>query len=379
MAATGLAAGATVDTVTGAQVQALLWKLRALAPILPRLPTMELADPVYFDAKKEGTGKHVLQEVSIIGHLQRIGALAPRTTVAVELGAGAARLSDRLGRATQGRLAHVLVDRKGEEDSKSRDKPMRTRGARLERIVGDIADFDFAGGCCQLCVSKHLCGPASDLAIAAIGRAAAAGSAAAGVGSGGGGGPPPSCLATCCHYLCSWATYEGREFWLAAGLTESDFGVAVSVSQWNSMRKLTKQPQQAQGQSNDSRGRAAGLSAGDLLGAPTDEEHSCWLPDMAQVAEVANRTLSSAGGAAGPPAPASFEAFGKEFEASFSRAEKAALGRQVKELLDLARCARLQRGLGYERVGLVRYTTRSLEDRLVVCQPRALLQAGPIL
>ena len=85
-------------------------------------------------------------------------------------------------------------------------------------------------------VSKHLCGPATDLAIAAIARAAdraaaaaadgvtgvtgeeavaAAAAVAAGVTGGGADNPfalqlPVACLATCCHYLCSWAQVRPR-------------------------------------------------------------------------------------------------------------------------------------------------------------------------
>eukprot|EP01050_Picozoa_sp_SAG11_P045283 SAG11_NODE_22495_length_405_cov_0.676471_1_plen_109_part_01 len=105
---TGLSAPTTVSTITGAQVQALLWKLSAMESHLPHLPSAELADPGHFNAKEEGAGKHVIQEASIIGHLQHVGALGPRTAVAVELGAGAGRLSDRLQAVTAGRLAHVL-------------------------------------------------------------------------------------------------------------------------------------------------------------------------------------------------------------------------------------------------------------------------------
>ena len=278
-----------------------------------------------------------MQEASIIGHLRRVADLeGGATTTAVELGAGGARLSDRLNRVTEGRLAHVLVDRQ-EPDSKSRDATMLKRGAWLTRVVADVADFDFDGAGesdqCQLCMSKHLCGPATDLAIAAIGRAATAGAR------------PPSCLATCCHYLCRWCCFEGREWWTAAGLSEQDFETSVSISQWNSMRKLA--PREG-GKPKEEAGREQG------------EE---WLPDLRGVAAHAAAQLA----AAGAPPLAEFAAAGGEFERTFARSEKAALGRRVKELLDLARAERLQR-LGY-RVRLLRYTTRSLEDRLLVASP----------
>ena len=54
----------------------------------------------------------------------------------------------------------------------------------------------------------------------------------------------------------------------------------------------------------------------------------------------------------------------KEFERTFSRREKANLGGVVKRLLDFTRATRLQ-GMGYD-AELVIYTTRSIENRLLV-------------
>jgi hypothetical protein len=54
-----------------------------------------------------------------------------------------------------------------------------------------------------------------------------------------------------------------------------------------------------------------------------------------------------------------------DFERTFSRDSKASLGRRAKELIDLCRTVWLQQALGY-RVKLVRFTTRSVEDRLIV-------------
>eukprot|EP00978_Attheya_sp_CCMP212_P037545 scaffold178141_cov35-Attheya_sp.AAC.1 len=75
---------------------------------------------------------------------------------------------------------------------------------------------------------------------------------------------------------------------------------------------------------------------------------------MAQVVCVALRNAPSP-----PPFVSS-----QEFEHTFSRQEKASLGVQLKQLLDLSRVSRLQE-LGYV-VELIRYTTQSVDDRLLL-------------
>ena len=149
------------------------------------------------------------------------------TKVAVELGAGTARLSERLQRVTHARLRHVLVDRESFKAGSCRDLTMRKFRNRAEtqlaqrqqqrrqeqpspcpsadkitvapdseavtRVVGDIAQFKFddyshftttttpadqqepatftaatsnkSSHSPYICLSKHLCGPACDLAF----------------------------------------------------------------------------------------------------------------------------------------------------------------------------------------------------------------------
>ena len=139
-------------------------------------------------------------------------------------------------------------------------------------------------------MSKHLCGPACDLALAALGRAPPA-------------ARPPCCVATCCHYLCTWQHFSGRAFWLALGLDKQDFRVAVATSQWASLRS---RPAPAHADPND----AARTDAG-------------WLPDMWGLAAAASAKLR----APGATGPARTLVPSEEFERSFSREQKGALGR----------------------------------------------------
>ena len=101
-----------------------------------------------------------------------------------------------------------------------------------------------------------------------------------------------------------------------------------------------------------------GESLPDFEPPETISGQSRWLPDLFELARSARTRLQS-----GPPPPAFMDS--SEFERTFPRDEKIRLGRQVKCMLDYSRAAALQGELGYS-VRLVRYTTRSVEDRLLV-------------
>ena len=427
-AGTGRAAPSRITAATGIEVQRLRWKLDLVLQTLPPLPLEELLDDgqaTKTSRRRPGQvgGKHWQQEVSIVRHLARIGGLSDSTTVAVELGAGTARLSERLQQLTGARFSHVLVDRQQFKGRACSDHAMRKRASpsgqpgdappdAVVRLVKDIAAFDFDTDRRQLCMSKHLCGPACDLAVEALRRA-----------------PPhrrpPCCLATCCHYLCRWDDFSGRPFWNACGLDEEEFRVAVATSQWACMQPepepcaapnqeaapqesqwacmqpkdvsdgpcmqpkdvsdgpavlpVATMPASAEATASAKATASAAAASGDgvhasAAAAAGDGVHgeslpdferpesvsgqSRWLPDLFELARSARTRLQS-----GPPPPAFMDS--AEFERTFPREEKIRLGRQVKCMLDYSRAAALQGELGYS-VRLVRYTTRSVEDRLLV-------------
>ena len=426
-AGTGRAAPSRITAATGIEVQRLRWKLDLVLQTLPPLPLEELLDDgqaTKTSRRRPGQvgGKHWQQEVSIVRHLARIGGLSDSTTVAVELGAGTARLSERLQQLTGARFSHVLVDRQQFKGRACSDHAMRKRASpsgqpsdappnAVVRLVKDIAAFDFGADRRQLCMSKHLCGPACDLAVEALRRA-----------------PPhrrpPCCLATCCHYLCRWDDFSGRPFWKACGLDEEEFRVAVATSQWACMQPepepcaapnqeaapqesqwacmqpkdvsdgpcmqpkdvsdgpavlpVATMPASAEATASAKATASAAAASGDGVHAsaaaasgdgvhgeslpdferPEISGQSRWLPDLFELARSARTRLQS-----GPPPPAFMDS--AEFERTFPREEKIRLGRQVKCMLDYSRAAALQGELGYS-VRLVRYTTRSVEDRLLV-------------
>jgi tRNA:m4X modification enzyme len=338
LTAIGKSARNRIHNITGTQVQSLIAKLDKIKPFLPStLPLQQnVSENDYMTGEVNGGGgKHVLQECSIIGNLRRIGAfdvdLVSQPMIALEVGAGTGRLSERLQRVSNNEMTHVLVDRQDFAPSQCRDGKMRQRSGHVssvQRIVGDIANLDL-GQYCQatqqcICMSKHLCGPSCDLAISALEQVDS---------------PlrPPFAFATCCHYLCRLDVFAGKEFWPQLGLNEEDFEVAVAVSQWYSLMKASDI------QSDHHNDTNAG-------GGYTDFEK---LIDIASAALKEQRSSSQY-----TMIPS------EEFERNFSRGAKSKLGLDVKRLLDMLRVAKLQQ-LGY-KAEIVLYTDRSIENRLLV-------------
>ena len=344
----GKSARSRIHEITGAQVQRLLRKLDAISPHLPQLsslPMQELTSPgdymytpgeVAAGSKGDaGMGKHVLQESSILGHLRRMIGKFDDTTTAIEFGAGTGRLSERLQRCTGHKMRHVLIDRQSFAPNQCRDNAMRSRATgkgSVERITGDIADFRLGEHCSDqcLCMSKHLCGPACDLAITALGGKDVPR-----------GRSPSFAFATCCHYLCTWESFAGRNYWIRLGFDEEEFEVAVAASQWYSLK-----------------GGKSKKNNEENMSTSTSNQYS--QKDLIAIIDEAGEAVKGLSEAMLRPSMSS-----EEFERAFPREEKAKLGGMVKRLLDLLRIAKLQE-LGYAYTELVLYTTRSIENRLLV-------------
>ena len=350
-----------ISNITGTEVQSLLHKLEIIQPFLPNIPFCEIISDQDYEkgeanlSNNEKDGKHVLQEVSIIGHLRRIQALQ-NCNRAIELGAGTARLSDRLQKVTVCKLDHVLIDRQEFHENHCRDRILNARICKLckdtakdrpkvERVTVDIGslkmelhlwDKDGDGDCNKiqaLCMSKHLCGPACDLGLSSLSRAVKKMNHDC---------LPPTAIATCCHYLCDWDCFSGKDFWVALGLTEEDFVVATTVSQWASLQDK-KNMKRERNEKNDL------------------QESITALPNLFQVASQIKDVLQNVD----EEEQAKNFIPSQEFERTFSRESKAQFGIRLKQLFDVSRASFCQQ-IGYKHVELVRYTTLSVENRLLI-------------
>ncbi len=172
--------------------------------------------------------KHLTQQSSIVGHLDRLSLLASKDTAYIEFGAGRGKLSEKIiaALANPSNVHLVLVDRSS--CRRKADGALRTlslEGATYHRLLMDIQDFDL--GALEVLnsvqsvvgVSKHLCGVATDLALRCLvqGRTAKFSGAL---------------IALCCHHRATWSQLAGREYLIQLGFSPEDFVLLSHMTSW---------------------------------------------------------------------------------------------------------------------------------------------------
>lgn len=178
--------------------------------------------------------RHIEQQASILGHMDRAGLLQSNATF-IELGAGRGMLSLALAQTLKN-SAFVLIDR-----AHTRGKADHFIGkdaAKILRAKIDIRHLNFAGmdelqKRPLVCMSKHLCGVATDLSLRAIATTLPVERENDLV-------TPDSlspyfqglAVALCCHHVCSWEDYVNPEFFLAQGFHASEFALVASMTSW---------------------------------------------------------------------------------------------------------------------------------------------------
>ncbi|KAG5192539.1 methyltransferase TRM13-domain-containing protein [Tribonema minus] len=231
-------------------------------------PLKEAADAVKMDLKRM---RHIVQQSSIIGHMQRRGMVQPEHCY-IEMGAGRGLLGLALG-LTYPDSDILLVD--GAKPRNAGDKGLRAKGNPPFRAKVDIRDLD-AGklplpqGKRVVIVAKHLCGVGTDLALRAaltLAPAAALNGQARDHSGGGGGSGASDCggasncgggsgsrasdcgsgsgsrfaaahglagvaIATCCHHCVNLTDYVGRAFAERCGFDKRDFAAIGRLGGW---------------------------------------------------------------------------------------------------------------------------------------------------
>lgn len=187
--------------------------------------------------------KHVIQQASILGNLEKLGAFksssiglsgeerccnssSSDSPAVVEFGAGRGYLTQMLADC-YGVSKVFLIERKSYK--LKADRSLRQKESlMLERLRIDIEDLNLnAIGSLQglpfLAIGKHLCGPATDMSLRCCvgehGRAAT--SYLRGVS-----------IATCCHHLCQWKHYINRGFFSSLGMTKDEFHAITWFTSW---------------------------------------------------------------------------------------------------------------------------------------------------
>lgn len=182
--------------------------------------------------------KHVIQQASILGNLEKLGALksssigvsgeehycnksSSDSPAVVEFGAGRGYLTQMLADC-YGVSKVFLIERKSYK--LKADRSLRQKDSlMLERLRIDIEDLNLnAIGSLQglpfLAIGKHLCGPATDMTLRCC---LGATSYLRGVS-----------IATCCHHLCQWKHYINRGFFSSLGMTKDEFHAITWFTSW---------------------------------------------------------------------------------------------------------------------------------------------------
>lgn len=182
--------------------------------------------------------RHIEQQASILGHLARV-QLLDASSVFVELGAGRGMLSLALAQSLRDSV-YVLVDRAHTRGKADRSIEASCPDATVVRAKIDIRHLNLGGmrevvGKPVVCMSKHLCGVATDLSLRAVTQtllprpgfdAGSSDSVSASPDFRG------LAVALCCHHVCTWADYVNPAFLEAHGFLTRDFPLLTGMTSW---------------------------------------------------------------------------------------------------------------------------------------------------
>lgn len=216
-------------------VEAVIRKIHAAYDKLPEFPRAILRQRTLDDKLNDETcgsnvRKHLLQNASLLGHLEQAG-LVRDDTCFIEFGAGKAQLTYWLGQIIKNKSNSciLLVDRSSHRHKN--DNKLRREESHLviKRIRADIADLqlnqiaEIQPMRYKVAIAKHLCGTATDLTMRCLVKSM--------------NGEPKVdirglIIAFCCHHKCEYSSYVGREYLRQCGFTADEFPVLCSIVSW---------------------------------------------------------------------------------------------------------------------------------------------------
>jgi tRNA:m4X modification enzyme len=239
-----------------------LLTLQNLLKAIPELDLSEsemqagLAESVQEYRIKSGGARHLQQQASLVGHLRRIGVMnGEENLTLLEVGAGRGMFglvaAGVVAAASSHQEVHLcLVERSGSRSkadtvlrtANSQTKYMNLKRVTFSRIQCDLShvhmptvldkvnskkDEQTAGMKRKnrrpqklVVIAKHLCGAGTDLALKSLQEVA----------------PDALVMATCCHGVCSWENYVGRDF-LKKVFTDGDNPLDFGPDEFELMRR----------------------------------------------------------------------------------------------------------------------------------------------
>ncbi|KAK2167501.1 hypothetical protein LSH36_27g09072 [Paralvinella palmiformis] len=178
--------------------------------------------------------KHINQQASLIGHLQKAGLLRDGISY-LEFGAGKGGLSHwiQLALSQCSNNQYILIDRSSVRYRMDTYHRGAEQGPDFERIKTDIRHLHL-GKIASLQndmrpivgVGKHLCGSATDMMLRCLMETPhrdESGLKSKIVGI---------VLALCCHHRTDWQTYCGKAFFKQCGLGAREFHLISSMTSW---------------------------------------------------------------------------------------------------------------------------------------------------
>uniref|UniRef100_A0A1J3HQV0 tRNA:m(4)X modification enzyme TRM13 n=1 Tax=Noccaea caerulescens TaxID=107243 RepID=A0A1J3HQV0_NOCCA len=239
------------------------------------------------DRKLPFQEKHVLQQGSILGNLEKIGALKrcaknvecceidpeekdddKNVPAVVEFGAGRGYLTQMLADC-YGVKKVYLVERKSYK--LKADRSLRQKeNLVLERMRIDIEDLNLnavesLSGVPYVAIGKHLCGPATDLSLrCCLSRQDGESPVLRGLA-----------IATCCHHLCQWKSYINKEYIISLGISKDEFHTMTWFTSW--------------AVDDDHGSKVPGVDGVDLLASNKKEEEEVEDDSLSSVEEVVKK------------------------------------------------------------------------------------------
>ncbi|XP_069823657.1 tRNA:m(4)X modification enzyme TRM13 homolog [Dendropsophus ebraccatus] len=210
----------------------------------PALQTA-LSDP----ANGDSAAKHLRQQASILGHLERLGLLGPSRCF-VEFGAGRGKLSHWVNTATEDadNVHFLLVERattRFKVDGKQRKSTFERLHIDIQHLHLDRVPSLVEKRLPVIGIGKHLCGAGTDLALRCLvhdssnpGGEPQSKRCRTDTEQSASTEPPYRCrvdgvvIALCCHHRCDWQHYVGRDFFERLGLGQREFGFFQRMSSW---------------------------------------------------------------------------------------------------------------------------------------------------
>ncbi|XP_072276094.1 tRNA:m(4)X modification enzyme TRM13 homolog isoform X2 [Pyxicephalus adspersus] len=250
----------SLSSLSKEDLQKLIETLRRVTSGLdPPLPNRKLChaalqEPLNDPANGDSASKHLKQQASILGHLDRLGLLVTSRCF-VEFGAGRGKLSHWVNIAVEDADdVHFLLVERATTRFKVDGKQKKSTFERLHIDIQHLS-LERVASLVQkqlpvIGIGKHLCGAGTDLALRCLvqnfsnlvkgppckrfkihtGKLENADNAedksiylcpVKGI-----------VIALCCHHRCDWHHYVGRDFFQKLGLGQREFGVFQRMSSW---------------------------------------------------------------------------------------------------------------------------------------------------